>query len=113
MHLRSPWQRSLEWLETMPEAEPVEPGHETRCGQQRDLERALMTLPPLTRAVVWLYDVEGLSHEEIAAQMGRSVSFSKSQLSRAHARLRAVLRDDAPPAAERAGEGTCQTATTS
>jgi RNA polymerase sigma-70 factor (ECF subfamily) len=113
MHLRSPWSRSLEWLEAMPEAEPVEPGHESRCGQQRDLERALMTLPPLTRAVVWLHDVEGFSHEEIAAQMGRSPSFSKSQLSRAHARLRQVLSDDAPPAAaERAEEGTCRTAAT-
>ena len=113
MHLRSPWQRSREWLETMPEAEPAEPGHEARCGQQRDLERALMTLPPLTRAVVWLHDVEGFSHDEIAAQMGRSPSFSKSQLSRARARLRQVLGDEAPPAAaERAEEGTCRTAAT-
>src|SRR5262249_12803697 len=55
---------------------------------QMDLERALAALPPTARAVVWLYDVEGYSHEEIARQFGRTISFSKSQLARAHARLR-------------------------
>jgi len=40
------------------------------------------------RAVVWLYEVEGYSHEEIARAFGRSVSFSKSQLARSHQRLR-------------------------
>jgi RNA polymerase sigma-70 factor (ECF subfamily) len=38
--------------------------------------------------VVWLFEVEGYSHEEIARSFGRSVSFSKSQLARAHAKLR-------------------------
>jgi RNA polymerase sigma-70 factor (ECF subfamily) len=113
MHLRSPWTRSLEWLELLPGAEPAEPGHDARCDQERDLEHALMTLPPLSRAVVWLHDVEGYTHEEIAAQLGRTPSFSKSQLSRAHARLRQALRDDPPPVAEPAAEeGTCRTATT-
>jgi RNA polymerase sigma-70 factor (ECF subfamily) len=46
--------------------------------------------------VVWLYDVEGWSHEEIAKSFDRSVSFSKSQLARGHARLRNELT---PPAA--------------
>jgi len=46
--------------------------------------------------VVWLYDVEGYTHPEIAAAMGRTVSFSKSQLSRAHARLRLAFGRDAP-----------------
>ena len=38
-----------------------------------------------------MYEVEGYSHAEIAAAFGRSVSFSKSQLARAHLRLRAWL----------------------
>jgi DNA-directed RNA polymerase specialized sigma24 family protein len=38
--------------------------------------------------VVWLYDVEGWTHEEIAQAFERTVSFSKSQLARGHARLR-------------------------
>ena len=56
-----------------------------------DLERALATLPPLTRSVVWLHDVEGYTHGEIAAMLGGTPSFSKSQLARAHARLRELL----------------------
>ncbi len=56
-----------------------------------DLEAALERLSPTSRAVVWLHDVEGYTHEEIAAMMDRTVSFSKSQLARAHARLRVWL----------------------
>jgi RNA polymerase sigma factor (sigma-70 family) len=57
----------------------------------RDLESALARLPAESRAVVWLHDVEGWTHREIAAAMGRTASYSKSQLARAHARLRALL----------------------
>jgi DNA-directed RNA polymerase specialized sigma24 family protein len=35
--------------------------------------------------------VEGYTHEEIATMMGKTPSFSKSQLARAHARLRQAL----------------------
>ena len=56
-----------------------------------DLERALARLPDHSRAVVWLHDVEGLTHSEIAGIFGRSTSFSKSQLARAHAKLRSWL----------------------
>lgn len=63
----------------------------SRSSERIDLERALARLPYTARVVVWLYDVMGLSHPEIAELMGRSVSFSKSQLSRAHSRLRVWL----------------------
>jgi RNA polymerase sigma-70 factor (ECF subfamily) len=56
-----------------------------------DLEAALGRLSETSRAVIWLHDVEGYTHEDIAELMGKSVSFSKSQLSRAHARLRRWL----------------------
>ena len=56
-----------------------------------DLEAALGRLSPVTRAVLWLHDVEGYTHEEIGEMMGRTASFSKSQLSRAHKRLREWL----------------------
>ncbi len=62
---------------------------------QLDLEKALGLLPPLPRAVLWLYHVEGYTHPEIAELCGRTVSFSKSQLSRAHQKLRAALDDGA------------------
>lgn len=56
-----------------------------------DLEAALERLSETSRAVVWLHDVEGYTHEEIAMMMDRTVSFSKSQLARAHIRLRRWL----------------------
>ncbi len=56
-----------------------------------DLERAFERLSETSRAVVWLHDVEGYTHEEIGELMGKTVSFSKSQLARAHARLRLML----------------------
>lgn len=57
----------------------------------QDLKRALGRLPALSRAVLWLYHVEGYTHEEIAQAFDRTVSFSKSQVARAGARLRSLL----------------------
>ena len=56
-----------------------------------DLDAALANLPDVSRAVVWLHDVEGFTHKEIAGLMGKTESFSKSQLSRAYQRLRPML----------------------
>ncbi len=57
-----------------------------------DLDSALANLPSVSRTVVWLHDVEGFTHKEIAQLMGKSESFSKSQLSRAYQRLRPMLQ---------------------
>ena len=100
MYLRSPWHRSLEWLEARPDIEPSSPGETAFVDHRSDLEQALMTLPAMARAVVWLHDVEGYTHGEIAEGLGRTASFSKSQLSRAHARLRQVLEAGVPRAEE-------------
>ena len=59
-----------------------------------DLEAALERLPEVSRAVVWLHDVEGYTHDEIAGMMGKTPSFSKSQLARAHVRLRRWLGEE-------------------
>ncbi len=77
-------------------AERGERGGGTSAGvpAQIDLERALERLSETARAVVWLHDVEGYTHEEIAEVMGKTVSFSKSQLARAHARLRGMLQGE-------------------
>ena len=64
------------------------------AGLRVDLETALTQLSDTARAVVWLHDVEGYKHEEIAELMDRTVSFSKSQLSRAHMRLREMLGEE-------------------
>ena len=61
-----------------------------------DLESALERLSETSRAVVWLHDVEGYTHEEIAGMMQKTVSFSKSQLARAHGRLRRWLGEEVP-----------------
>lgn len=59
------------------------------------LQRALSALPDTTRSVLWLYHAEGYTHEEIAALMERTASFSKSQLARGTRRLRAMLEPEA------------------
>jgi RNA polymerase sigma-70 factor (ECF subfamily) len=59
-----------------------------------DLEAALERLSTTARAVVWLHDVEGYTHDEIARLMERTPSFSKSQLARAHQRLRRWLGEE-------------------
>jgi RNA polymerase sigma-70 factor (ECF subfamily) len=59
-----------------------------RLDARFDVERALAGLPETTRMVLWLHEVEGMTHAEIAQLLGRSVSFSKSQLSRGYDRLR-------------------------
>jgi RNA polymerase sigma factor (sigma-70 family) len=76
--------------------------HEEVVGRRKDdthlrmdLEAALERLPEISRAVVWLHDVEGYTHDEIAGMMGKTPSFSKSQLARAHARLRRWLGEEA------------------
>ena len=55
------------------------------------LERAMGRLSALTRTVLWLYHVEGYAHHEIAEQLGKTVSFSKSQVARGTQRLRELL----------------------
>ncbi len=49
---------------------------------QHDLNILMAKLPPLSRSVLWLYEVEGMTHAEIADMYQMSTSFSKSQLAR-------------------------------
>ena len=100
MYLRSPWKRARLCLEPVDcgvaaeVAALITPGY---SGELIDLERALASLAPTARAIVWMYEVEGYSHQEIAHAFGRSVSFSKSQLARAHLRLRSWLQPQEHP----------------
>lgn len=65
-----------------------------RAADAAVLLQAMERLPDATRSVLWLYHAEGFSHEEIAVAMGKTVSFSKSQLARGGRKLRALLRLD-------------------
>jgi RNA polymerase sigma-70 factor (ECF subfamily) len=55
------------------------------------LSRALDELPPKLRVLVVLKDVYGLSHEEIAAELGISVAAAKVRLHRGRKKLRDLL----------------------
>jgi RNA polymerase sigma factor (sigma-70 family) len=71
-----------------------------RAADAAILGKALEQLPDATRSVLWLYHAEGYTHEEIAGAMGKSLSFSKSQLSRGTRKLRALLHLDLEPATD-------------
>jgi RNA polymerase sigma-70 factor (ECF subfamily) len=92
MQLRSGWMSRR-----CPDGEDVlhsAPARTSPLDEQIALERALDALPDTARVVVWLHDVEGHTHKEIGALMGYTASFSKSQLARAHERLRELLEPD-------------------
>jgi RNA polymerase sigma factor (sigma-70 family) len=56
-----------------------------------DLESAMSALAPGYRAVLVLHDIEGYTHEEIAAQLGITAGTSKGQLFKARRAMRARL----------------------
>jgi RNA polymerase sigma-70 factor (ECF subfamily) len=71
------------------------------------LEKAMQQLPERMRQVLVLHDVEGYTHEDIAEFLGVTAGTSKSQLFKARARMRELLR----PAYEARvkGQETCLT----
>ncbi len=89
MQQRSAWHQRSVPLSVVSETESG--SDPARAGSAGDLSRALAQLPLKSRMVVWLHDVEGLTHKEIGEAMGKTTSFSKSQLVRAHERLRDLL----------------------
>ena len=98
MFLRSAWTKRGQALaddwDDMTAGDALSHGISRHPDDAMDLDRALANLGDVSRAVVWLHDVEGFTHKEIAALMGKSESFSKSQLSRAYQRLRPLLGAD-------------------
>jgi RNA polymerase sigma-70 factor (ECF subfamily) len=95
MFLRSAWTKRGQALgdgwDDVTEGEAVSHGISSHPDDAIDLDAALANLPDVSRAVIWLHDVEGFTHKEIAEFMGKTESFSKSQLSRAYQRLRPML----------------------
>jgi len=85
----------------------MSPGHgdQDGLGQCMDLEQALRQLDNEDRAVVWLHDVEGYKHREIARLVGKTESYSKTRLNRARAKLRALISDNESAAAPNATPG--------
>jgi RNA polymerase sigma-70 factor (ECF subfamily) len=85
MRLRSPWYRRRS--STLPDPAEDAALDAGRLEGLEDVERALARLSPETRFVVWMHDVEGHTHAEIGRLVGRTASYSKSQLARAYAEL--------------------------
>jgi RNA polymerase sigma-70 factor (ECF subfamily) len=83
-------------VETRIEAQPEESAEQSATLTR--LAGALEHLPPKLRVLVVLKDVYGLSHEEIADELGISVAAAKVRLHRGRKRLRDLLYDE--PAAE-------------
>ncbi len=98
MFLRSAWTKRGQSLadgwDDMTAGEPVSHGISSHPDDALDLDSALANLPDVSRAIVWLHDVEGYTHKEIAGLMGKTESFSKSQLSRAYQKLGPMLGAD-------------------
>ena len=69
-------------------------GDSDRTFLAESIEKAMTQLSPGARMVFVLHDIEGYTHDEIADMMGKTVSFSKSQLARAHTRLRRWLGEE-------------------
>ncbi len=86
-------------LRKLPKADLVEfrdyqasaDGDQEAIGRAMDLEQALQRLSHADRAVIWLHDVEGYRHNEIAQMFGKTESFSKTRLARARQRVRAMI----------------------
>jgi RNA polymerase sigma-70 factor (ECF subfamily) len=58
-----------------------------------NLERCIKRLPSGYRTIFVLHDVHGYKHHEIGEILGRSIGDSKSQLHKARAQLRTLLRE--------------------
>ena len=69
-------------------------GDQEGIGHCMDLDKALAQLCDEDRMVVWLHDVEGYKHQEIADLVGKTESYSKTRLNRARARLRLLISDE-------------------
>ena len=88
-------------LRKLPRLDPVEfedymsPRNGDQEGMENcmDLEQALVQLSNEDRMVVWLHDVEGYKHREIARLVGKTESYSKTRLNRARAKLRILISD--------------------
>jgi RNA polymerase sigma-70 factor (ECF subfamily) len=82
---------------TLPVANMEEQEHATRADEpmlRLTLQRALDRLPDGMRQIVVLHDVQGYTHEEIGSLLGIAAGTSKSQLFKARAHLRRILRPE-------------------
>jgi len=63
----------------------------------KELIEEIKKLPPVYRAVLNMYVIDGYTHAEIAAQLGISIGTSKSNLFKARAYLQKIINKDHQP----------------
>jgi RNA polymerase sigma-70 factor (ECF subfamily) len=76
---------------TGPEANPEE--YALSRELQETIQRGLEQLPLEQRTVLVLYDIQGLSYEEVAQVTQISLGTVRSRISRGRARLRTILQE--------------------
>lgn len=91
---RTRWARDVEALEASTETALAlaAPSPSRLAAHRFDLDAAIRTLPPGSRQILVLHDIEGYTHAEIAELLGVAVGTSKAQLSRARRLMRRYLR---------------------
>lgn len=89
--LRKEKTRRMRETSSVPDVIPVMPNMGDVLLERR-LEAALDQLPEGMRKVLILHDVEGYTHEEIGSALGVTAGTSKSQLFKARAKMRRMLR---------------------
>ena len=72
-------------------AYPVQGPKDVVADKRMDLEQAIAKLPERARTVLVLFDVEGMTHAEIADLTGMAQGSSKAQLHRARKLVRELL----------------------
>lgn len=84
----------MEEFEGLPEEEP-EP--EDLMGlRPADIINAMQKVSPVYRTVLNLFVFEGMTHVQVAENLGISVGTSKSNLAKAKAKLRRILQQAHP-----------------
>lgn len=91
LHGRRWRERRVKHETPIPETMPVRARTEETLLRLR-LEQAMQQLPERMRQVLVLHDVEGYTHEDIGEFLGVTAGTSKSQLFKARARMRELLR---------------------
>ena len=76
------------------------------------LARALGNLSKGSRRIIILHDIQGMTHDEIAEDLGVTANTSKSTLSRAHHKLRDMLAGRGTLAQRQKGAKSCLPART-
>jgi RNA polymerase sigma-70 factor (ECF subfamily) len=107
LHGRRWRERRVRHEAPIPDVLPASPARNDDALLRMRLEKAMQQLPERMRQVLVLHDVEGYTHEDIADFLGVTAGTSKSQLFKARARMRELLR---PAVGERInGDQVCHT----